>query len=242
MDRYSFDMPMLLALHDYLPVIFSAVGLCLLAMMMRRVHRTAGLMAWAGFALVVAGGVFKASYKLDAATVGAAPAWMDLGIFAWMGPGFTLLAVAIFNVKRVLRGREALRPIWALPALLLALEIGAALYLGLSNPASPAWRLMLLGVTTIGNFVLGGLAAAESFRQGQKLAGALFIVNLVAVFLLQGMARIDQDSLGLQWGQQTLNMISQMAFAYAAWRLHDATAPMPIPAPTALERGMVQEA
>ncbi len=223
MSTYTFTMPVLLALHDYVPVIFSAVGLCLLAMMGRQIHRAAGWMMTIGFVLIVAGGVLKATYKLDAATLGIAPRWWDRGMFAWMGAGFTLIAIGMWNAVRVRAGKLTLSPIWALPALVIALHYGAALYLGLSNPGTRTWSFLLLGLTTIGNFVLGGLAVSMSFREGLKLAGALFIVNLVMILMLQGMARLDQDSLMLQGTQQVLNMFSQGAFAFAAWKLHDQT-------------------
>jgi hypothetical protein len=221
--KYTFDMPVLLALHDYLPVFFSAVGLCLLAQMIARMNRAAGVLAWLGFFLVVAGGVFKATYKLDMATVGADYRWMDSGIFVWMGPGFTIMAWALWVGQRTIAGKRAPQPVWLVPALLCALVLGTAAYLWSSAPQARTWSLMLLGVTTIGNFALSGLAIAQSWRQGLKLAVALFVFNIVAILVLQGLARLAQDSLALQWTQQFSNMFSNLAFAVAAWQLHDST-------------------
>ncbi len=221
--KYTFDMPLLLALHDFLPVIFSAVGLCLLAQMTTRMNYAAGRLAWLGFLLVVAGGVFKATYKLDMATVGADYRWMDSGIFVWMGPGFTLLAWALWVAQRSVAGKSTPQPVWLVPALLSALVLGTAAYLWSSAPQARTWSLMLLGVTTIGNFALSGLAIAQSWRQGLMLAAALFVFNIVAIFMLQGMARLAQDNLTLQWVQQFSNMFSNLAFAVAAWQLHGST-------------------
>lgn len=221
--RYTFDMPVLLALHDYLPVIFSAAGLCLLAQMISRMNRAAGPLAWLGFLLVVAGGVFKATYKLDMATIGADYRWMDNGIFVWMGPGFTLLAYALWAAQRTVAGKGTPRPVWLAPALICALALGAAAYLWMSNPQARTWSFMLLGVTTLGNFALSGLAILQARRQGLTLAAALFVVNIIAILGLQGMARLSQDNLTLQWVQQFSNMFSNLAFAVAAWQLHNST-------------------
>ncbi len=220
--RYTFDMPVWLALHDYLPVIFSAVGLCLMAQMITRLSREAGPWAWLGFGLVVAGGVFKATYKLDMATLAADYRWMDNGIFVWMGPGFTLMAWALWSAQRALAGRTVIRPVWAVPVVISGLALASAAYLAWSNPTTRSWSFLLLGVTTISNFVLTGLAIAQARSYRLNWAVGLFIFNIVAILVLQGMARLSQDSLTLQWVQQFSNMFSNLAFAVAAWQLHNA--------------------
>lgn len=220
--RYTFDMPVLLALHDYLPVIFSAAGLCLMAQMIARMNREAGPWAWLGFGMIVAGGVFKATYKLDMATLAVDYRWMDDGIFVWMGPGFTFMAWALWSAQRTTAGRAIIRPVWAVPASIGLLAWSAAAYLAWSNPGARSWSFLLLGVTTIANFTLTGLAIAQARSYRLNWAVGLFIFNIVAILVLQGMARLSQDSLALQWVQQFSNMFSNLAFAVAAWQLHNA--------------------
>lgn len=230
--RYTFDMPVWLALHDYLPVIFSAVGLCLMAQMITRMSREAGPWAWLGFAMVVAGGVFKATYKLDMATLAVNYPWMDNGIFVWMGPGFTLLAWSLWSAQRAAAGRTVIRPVWAVPVVIGGLAWASAAYLAVSNPTTRSWSFLLLGVTTISNFALSGLAIAQARGYRLKWTVGLFVFNIVAILVLQGMARLSQDSLTLQWVQQFSNMFSNLAFAVAAWQLHQAVmARLAAPAP-----------
>ena len=60
-----------------------------------------------------------------------------------------------------------------------------------------------------------------SFREKMTLAGVLFIINLVCVFVLSGMARIEHQTIGLQWIEEAVNAISWLCFAIAAKKVFD---------------------
>jgi len=53
------------------------------------------------------------------------------------------------------------------------------------------------------------------------LAGALFIINLICVFLLSGMARIPEQTITLQWIEESINAISWLCFAIAAKKVYE---------------------
>ena len=77
---------------------------------------------------------------------------------------------------------------------------------------------------TIGNVTLSVLLIQQARRLGLTLAAILFLANIVIVFILSGLARIPEQTIALQWGEQILNTFSQGAFLYAAWQLVQTTA------------------
>ena len=81
----------------------------------------------------------------------------------------------------------------------------------------------LLGLTTIANFVTGGLAIRQGLQQGRRLVALLFAANLIAILMMTGMARIEPQTIPLQWIAQITNTISNAAFAFAAYRLAQTT-------------------
>lgn len=213
-----------LALEDFLPVILSSVGLYLISQMVRRIDGRLGQMAQLGWLLVSLGGLLKATWKLIMAATNAQTnlAWLDKGMFIWMAAGFTLLAFALWFTAEKMMGqpasRVAQRP-WLGPIITLVLAVVAIFATGFPDLTVNTWRFILLGITTIGNVVTAVLLIQKSRRLGHNLAALLFLVNIVIVFILSGMARIPSQTIPLQWTEQLLNTVSQGAFVYAAWQL-----------------------
>jgi hypothetical protein len=52
---------------------------------------------------------------------------------------------------------------------------------------------------------------------------ALFIINLVGVFLLNGLARMPEQTIALQWIEESINTVSWLAFAVAAYKIYQHT-------------------
>ena len=86
-------------------------------------------------------------------------------------------------------------------------------------PEKRFWFFIMLGLTTICNVTVSGLAIRQANRLGMHLVAFLFAFNLVAVFVLTGLARIDNRGEFLEWTAQITNTISNLAFAFAAWKL-----------------------
>lgn len=216
-----------LALEDFLPVILSTAGLYLIAQMIAQVDVRLGQMAQIGWLLVAVGGFLKATWKLTMALTSSQTnlAWFDKGMFLWMAVGFTCLAMAMWLAVGVMRGKERpLRP-WLFPAVPLLLTAFAIFSTGFPDLTINTWRFILLGVMTIGNVALSIMLILQARRLGLPLAAWLFVANIVIVFILSGLARIPDQTIALQWGEQLLNTVSQGAFLYASWRLVQAVSP-----------------
>jgi len=206
-----------LALVDFLPVAFTAIGLIYIARMVSYISTAHGQAAYVGAVLTVAGGFFKALWKLLIASSGGAIDinWMEDGLFVWMAPGYTLLLWSVWQTVRGVNNKKMLNA-WIAPLAFIAVMLAGSFYLYTSNPASPAWERVLLSVMVLATVVTGLLLIVFGFRQKMPLAGWLFIINLVGIFLLNGLARMDEQTITLQWIEESINTISWLSFAVAA--------------------------
>ena len=93
--------------------------------MISRIDADSGRMAALGAILVVFGGVFKAGWKLKIAATGQDVVWTADSLFVLLGPGFTLLAWALWSTRRVTAGKEIPKLVWLRPlAVILLFGIG----------------------------------------------------------------------------------------------------------------------
>ena len=227
MELYSVP----LALEDFLPVIFSALGLYLLAGMITQMNGACKNMAYLGFVLIALGGLSKASWKLIYALSEAQTniAIMDNALFFFLSAGFIFVAFALMYAQRNLAGKGSPDNVWLLPTVLVIITLIGAFMVNVTmndpeREGRQIWFFVLLGVTTIFNFFTLGLAINQSRKQQQWLALGLFVVNLSAIIILQGLARAVEQTESLQWIEQITNTIAQLGFAYAVWLLSKSTA------------------
>lgn len=213
----------LMALQDYLPVLFSSIGLFFLAKMVSRVDKTSGYLAYLGWFMITAGGFNKATWKLWMALSNSQTdiRWLDDSLFLLMAPGFTAMAFAIFYMQRRQAGKAPiLGHSFILPGIVNGILVGAAIAMAIMKPESRTWFFILLGLTTFSNVALAVMVIRNGYRQGSMLIALLFAFNIFMVFMLTGMARMDDQSIALQWVQQLSNTFSNLAFAVAAYLLY----------------------
>jgi len=220
-----------LALEDFVPVIFSSVGLYFVSRMVGNVNARLGQMATIGWILVTIGGFLKATWKLVMALTQTQTniVWFDKGMFIWMSVGFTLLAFALWFVSEIRSGKRKPNRIWLGPAVVLGLSLVGILFTGFPDTNVNTWRFILLGVMTIGNVVMVVLLIQQARYNNLNKMAWLFLVNIVIVFILSGLARIPDQTIPLQWTEQLLNTFAQGAFAYAAWKLAQSVLPASTP-------------
>lgn len=214
-----------LALEDFLPVIFSAIGLFILARMITKMDSQLSMMAYLGVALITLGGLSKAIWKLLIALSDAEIniKIMDNALFFGLSLGFILFAYALWYAQRSYFEQSRPKNVWFFPAIVCIVTLATALYMaGTSDPEPDSlevWFLILLGMTTIFNFVTLGLAIRQARRQKQYMAMMLFAINLVAIIVLQGLARTGDRTETSQWIAQITNTIAQVGLVYGAWLL-----------------------
>ena len=213
-----------LALVDFIPVIFSAIGVFTIATMIASLDRTSGRMAYIAAVLITLGGLSKAVWKLIIAATGTDVVGLDDLLFVFLGPGFTLLSWALWNAQLIITDKEIPKKVWLRPFGVIALFGIGAISARIAQPEARYWVYILLTLTTFANLAVGILLIRQANRQHLKLAAGLFVFNLIAIFALSGMARIPEQTIALQWIEETINVFAQGAFAFAAWQLAKDTA------------------
>lgn len=211
----EFTVP--LALLDFLPVLLTAIGFLFILRLITSILPSQGGIAFLGVLLIVLGGFFRALWKLLLAFSGGSMdiPWMGNGLFVFMAPGYILFSWSIWQVSRSLQGRRASQA-WAIPFLLIVLLLATSYFLSVSALDSQAWKRILLSVAVLGNLLSGSLLVSFAFRQKLFAAGWLFLLNLVGVFLLNGSARLPEQSISLHWINETINLVAWLVFAIAA--------------------------
>ena len=211
------DYPLIMALQNYMPVLFSALGLWWIAQMIRAEDRALGQMALAGFALITVAGVMKATWKLTMSISHTDVALFRDALFVLIGPGFTMMTFSLRPHPSPLPAGEGVR-VWRKPLLIsvVALAVAGALAIALQ---SRAWVFVLMGLTTIANTAFMILLMRRARRQGQTLALALFGLNLALSFALAGIGALPNKTLEVNWVEQMISTFSNAGFAWAAWML-----------------------
>jgi len=144
--------------------------------------------------------------------------WLDAGLFVWMAPGYVLLFWSVWQIVRGVNRKPMLNAS-IMPLVFIGLMLASSGYLYTANPDSPAWERVLLSVMVLATFATGILLIVFGFRQKLPRVGWLFIVNLVGIFLLNGLARMDEQTIALQWVEESINTVSWLCFAFAAHKL-----------------------
>ncbi|MEV0590725.1 hypothetical protein [Nonomuraea cavernae] len=203
------DYPLALALVDFLPVLAMTAGISLLVPFVRRMAGPSiATAALAGGALTVTGGALKAVWKLIVASGGPDIVWMAKAQFFLLGPGFTLLAWALLSTAPSTAGRRP--PLWAFAAFAVA-GLAAAAALG------GTWPLLI--VTTVSATILGVRLLLLSRRANQVAATFLFGFNLLGTYAMGILAGQPEQTIALQWVEESLNTLTWTAFAMGVWRL-----------------------
>ena len=215
MEEYTIS----LALVDYLPVVFSLIGMIFIVRMIHQLEESHRALAVTGVVLIIAGGVLKATWKLIMAfSAGQTDiALMSEIMFPLMAPGFTILAWAVWSSVRAYQGKSYLKPIWLGPVIIIAVFAGLTAFM--ATRGGTTWRMVLLMQMTLGNLASLIALIAFSIRQKMPAMAALFGVNLVLTFAMSGMAAAAEQTIANQWIEELTNTVSWMAFAFAAWTM-----------------------
>jgi hypothetical protein len=206
-----------LALVDFLPVLFAAFGFFYIVRLVSFVLPMQGRIAFLGGSLVVMGGLSKAVWKTLMASSGGAMnlAWLENAMFILMTPGYILLAWSVWQTARSVQGKRTLGT-WIFPFIVIGSLYLVSFYLYTSAPESPAWERILLTTLVLATLLTGILLIAFALYLKLPLAAGLFLLNLLIVLIMNGMARQPDQSISIQWIEEVINAISWLAFAFGA--------------------------
>ncbi len=210
------------ALFDYLPVLASAFGLICLALAIGHRHHALRTASWLAAALIILGGLCKASWKLIIALQAQDIVWLSNLLFIFLAPGFFALSFSMFHASRAWRAGVSANSA-SFPADRLALWSSLPLLIGLVAyavwPQTRIWFFCLLGLTTLANASLLLQAFKAAHWSGLPLPVLLcFVYNFAATVSLSGLARLSPGEASA-WIQQSVNLSAQLALAIGCWQL-----------------------
>jgi hypothetical protein len=205
------DYPIILAVEDFVPVIFGSAGFALLARTTpTAAAQRAGL---AGAVLIGAGGIAKCLWKLGYAAGAGDWTLLEQSLFPLMAAGATLLSWALAVAVR--RGKRT--HFWPFALAFLLCVAGSVL----AGSLNPLFVAATLGVTAVS--VLGAIIAG---RHRQWWAVSLYVLGLVLVMGLVPLRSSDgHHTLAFQWLEQSINTAAQGCLLVAVWLTLRATRP-----------------
>jgi hypothetical protein len=198
-----------LAIEDFVPVVFGAIGFYALTQRARgRFPELTIPVAFAGVILVI-GSSFAGSIRKAFLAEGVSESsldWMQIPFFSAMPIGFGILFWAMLCLVK--DRKLSFLPFGILIAVLFAL-------------ASFAERSIILIASGGLLAVATGLTAAVlAKRQGSTLTSVLFVLYSVVILALPALgASENREDVAHQWLEQGTNTVAQGLFALAAYRL-----------------------
>jgi hypothetical protein len=179
--------PISLAAFDFVPTLaFLIGGLYLVRIATLCRGKSAGWMAMAGVLLVFLGGFLKALWKLLVAIQLADIQWMAQSQFILSAIGFLGMFAAILSMVR--RGRKS--------EAVLAMAV---------------WKIPFLFVMTAASLGAEGILAYLAFKRKMLPAAAGFSLGVLGILAMGVMTSADQ-TLSMQWLEETVNTIGQLGF------------------------------
>ncbi|WP_371189351.1 hypothetical protein [Thalassotalea maritima] len=208
-----------LAVFDYVPIILSATGLYFIVRVINQGDFAYPKLVVTAALLIISAGLCKATWKLIIALNDVHISVLNNALFVLMTPGFVLLAFCMWVYRRQYRDDPVKPTAWRCPASIILLFASISLYLAMSFPEQRLWFLVLLLPLTIANCVFTFHAAKHSFDVGNLAAGLFFILNIIGVFAMSGLARTGDQSEAMQWIEEIVNAATQGAWAIAGYLL-----------------------
>ncbi|MER7106918.1 hypothetical protein [Streptomyces sp. NPDC000229] len=211
------DYPVALALEDFVPVVLTGVAAARLVVPIGRAAPRARAVAATGAALVFAGGLSKAGWKLTVALDGPDIQPLNKALFPLLALGFLLLAHALLSMPlHDGPGEHRLPPLWGFAVAWTAAAAGS---LALRSTL-PLMVLTVAAVTVCGVRLI--LLARSA---GEPRAATATGLWLLGTYALGPLATRPDQSVALQWVEQSCNTLTQAALLYAAWRLSASSLP-----------------
>jgi hypothetical protein len=187
-----------LALIDFIPNLAFLLGAFFLVRTVLLVRgKPCSRMCMAGAFLIFAGGLLKASWKLILTLDIANIQWMSDAQFILLAPGFLALLVTAVLLSRVQPYKAG--------AVVLAMAV---------------WKIPLLAVMTISSLGAHGILAFIAFKRKSPLTGVLFIMSVLCMLSMAGMASGKEQTVAVQWIEEGVNSIGQIMFAAACWMFY----------------------
>lgn len=214
-----------LALEDAVPVTLSAAGLVAIGRGIgQRLDATAGRLAVGAAVVIGLGGAAKVGWKVLAAGFERDVTWLDDLLFPMLAVGFVAMAWLVHLARRGDDRARSMGGAVAMAAAATALVIGLLVAVDVDLGLRVArWTAIVASLTTSWRLI-----SIARHADDRRSAGFL-AVNVLVTLVLAGLARIEAQTLVLQWIEQSINTVSQALFLLAALRIAAPSTPWRLP-------------
>ena len=188
--------PLSLAIFDFVPVFaFLAGAFFLVRTGLICGGKSSGRMLIGGSLLVFLGGFFKATWKILYTLQIADIQWMSEGQFIFSGIGFLGIFVGVLYM---VRGRNVKTP-----------NDGNDNVVASIAP----WKIPFLFLMTLTSLGAEGILAYLSFKRGVRKAAIGFVIGVMGLLAMGALASTEQ-TLAMQWIEESVNTIGQIGFMF----------------------------
>jgi hypothetical protein len=190
--------PPSLALFDFVPTFAFLIGafyLVKISLICR--NRPNSRMVMAGTLLVFLGGFTKAFWKFMVAVEVANIIWLSQLQFILSGLGFLGMCMAVIYM---VRGHTKM-------------ETGGVML------AMAPWKIPFLFIMTLSSLGAEGILAYMAFKRGLRVAGGAFAIGVMGLLAMGALASAEQ-TIVMQWIEETVNFIGQNGFMVGSIMLH----------------------
>jgi hypothetical protein len=217
------DYSVWIALEDFVPIALTAFGGWQLASWMKKRDGKLALCGRIATIFLTLGGGGKAVWKLIRSLDGPDIKPLAGALFPLLATGFSILAWAMYQHDRHERGLtpkgSSTRHPLVLPSLFAAAILVLAFVLSAANNWSRAYKIPTLGVATLGSLTVVIMGCKAAKRRGRAMVAAGFILNFVGVLVLTRLARLERQTISLQWFEQIVNSTATAMFAWSCLQL-----------------------
>ena len=207
-----------LALLDFAPIFFLALGLFFLAQLVDRLDPRCRRLALSGLVLVIIGGLAGAISNLSLAISGEELPLLAATFHLFGAPGSALMAAAMIWARANSEGPQVGRDPWLAPTVISWLFLIAAFYLNASF-GGDVWSRALTVLSLSAGIAICFAAGALGWKRGLHMAAALFALNAGVTILVAGLRSLVTQTVWTHSLAFVLSLAAECAFAFASWRV-----------------------
>jgi hypothetical protein len=207
-----------LALFDFAPIFFLALGLFFLAQLVDRLEPRCRRLALASLLFVTVGAIARASSNVMLALTGDEIPFLATLIYVFGAPGFALMAESLMRSWMKVIGRSPRLDPWLVPSVISWIFLIAAFALRGEEGSGP-WKAVLTVLFLGGSFLTALSAAVLGWKRRLHMAAALFALQYAGTFIFVSIRTFAPEHPLILLFTELLMLASQCAFAFACWRV-----------------------
>ena len=207
-----------LALLDFAPVFFLALGLFFLAQLVDRLEPRCRRLALTSLALITVGALARAASNVMFALTGDEIPFLTTLIYVFGAPGFALMAESLMRAWMRVIGRSPRLDPWLVPSVVSWIFLLAAFAMR-GEPGSGTWKAVLAVLFLGGSFITSLSAAVLGWKRRLHMAAALLALQFAGTFIFVSIRTFAPQHPLIVLFAELLMLASQCAFAFACWRI-----------------------